>query len=111
MERWIDSDSDGQVTDKAVDSALEPDSEEFTRLAEPFGPGLARPSRLPPAERPPALFLAACESQERTCQYVRGEGRAGNAIEKLVSRLRNKVDREEPSLIHTRRGFGYWLGG
>ncbi|MFE2712360.1 helix-turn-helix domain-containing protein [Streptomyces mirabilis] len=39
-----------------------------------------------------------------------GEGRADNAIEKLVSRLRHKVDRESPVLIHTRRGFGYWLG-
>ena len=30
--------------------------------------------------------------------------------EKLVSRLRRKVDRDAPGLIHTRRGFGYWLG-
>jgi two-component system OmpR family response regulator len=34
-----------------------------------------------------------------------------NAIEKLISRLRHKVDEEDPALIHTRRGFGYWLGG
>ncbi|GLV78224.1 DNA-binding response regulator [Streptomyces hygroscopicus subsp. hygroscopicus] len=33
-----------------------------------------------------------------------------NAIEKLVSRLRHKVDEAGPALIHTRRGFGYWLG-
>ncbi|MEU4896602.1 response regulator transcription factor [Streptomyces sp. NPDC044780] len=33
-----------------------------------------------------------------------------NAIEKLVSRLRHKVDGAGPALIHTRRGFGYWLG-
>ena len=33
-----------------------------------------------------------------------------NAIEKLISRLRHKVDGEAPALIHTRRGFGYWLG-
>ncbi|WP_055550682.1 response regulator transcription factor [Streptomyces sp. NBRC 110028] len=33
-----------------------------------------------------------------------------NAIEKLISRLRHKVDEDGPALIHTRRGFGYWLG-
>ncbi|WP_063735066.1 response regulator transcription factor [Streptomyces sp. RTd22] len=33
-----------------------------------------------------------------------------NAIEKLISRLRHKVDEAEPALIHTRRGFGYCLG-
>ncbi|MGW1530321.1 response regulator transcription factor [Streptomyces sp. NPDC002159] len=33
-----------------------------------------------------------------------------NAVEKLVSRLRHKVDASGPALIHTRRGFGYWLG-
>jgi DNA-binding response OmpR family regulator len=49
-------------------------------------------------------------SKEQIGRYVWGEGRADNAIEKLVSRLRRKVDREEPPLIHTRRGFGYWLG-
>jgi hypothetical protein len=33
-------------------------------------------------------------------------------LEKLVSRLRRKADGDatEPTLIHTRRGFGYWLG-
>lgn len=33
-----------------------------------------------------------------------------NAVEKLISRLRHKVDASGPALIHTRRGFGYWLG-
>jgi len=50
-------------------------------------------------------------SKEQIGRYVWGEGRADNAIEKLVSRLRSKVDQEQPSLIHNRRGFGYWLGG
>ncbi|WP_328499168.1 response regulator transcription factor [Streptomyces sp. NBC_00414] len=52
-------------------------------------------------------------SKEQICRHVWGETRAGNAIEKLVSRLRHKVDqvdREQPPLIHTRRGFGYRLG-
>jgi two-component system, OmpR family, response regulator len=49
-------------------------------------------------------------SKEQISRHVWGEFRADNAIEKLVSRLRRKVDREEPALIHTRRGFGYWLG-
>ncbi|MEV7089100.1 response regulator transcription factor [Streptomyces sp. NPDC093085] len=49
-------------------------------------------------------------SKEQICRHVWGEDRAGNAIEKLVSRLRRKVDQEDPPLIHTRKGFGYWLG-
>ncbi|MFE2941295.1 response regulator transcription factor [Streptomyces sp. NPDC059255] len=49
-------------------------------------------------------------SKEQICRHVWGEGRADNAIEKLVSRLRRKVDQEGPPLIHTRKGFGYWLG-
>jgi len=51
-------------------------------------------------------------SKEQISRHVWGEFRADNAIEKLVSRLRHKVDLEadEPALIHTRRGFGYWLG-
>jgi DNA-binding response OmpR family regulator len=29
----------------------------------------------------------------------------------LVNHLRNKIDKEfEPSLIHSRRGVGYWAG-
>lgn len=49
-------------------------------------------------------------SKEQICRHVWGDARAGNAIEKLVSRLRHKVDQEHPPLIHTRRGFGYRLG-
>ena len=49
-------------------------------------------------------------SKEQIGRYVWGDFRGGNAIEQLVSRLRRKVDREAPVLIHTRRGFGYWLG-
>ena len=49
-------------------------------------------------------------SKEQISGRVWGEYRANPAIEKLVSRLRRKVDQEQPALIHTRRGFGYWLG-
>ncbi|NYI03518.1 response regulator transcription factor [Allostreptomyces psammosilenae] len=49
-------------------------------------------------------------SKEQISRSVWGESRADNAIEKLVSRLRRKVDRDGPPLIHNRRGFGYWLG-
>lgn len=49
-------------------------------------------------------------SKEQIGRYVWGDHRGDNAIEQLVSRLRRKVDRDGPSLIHTRRGFGYWLG-
>lgn len=49
-------------------------------------------------------------SKEQISRHVWGEFRAHGAIEKLVARLRRKVDHEEPALIHTRRGFGYWLG-
>nr|WP_206326836.1 response regulator transcription factor [Streptomyces sp. S3(2020)] len=53
-------------------------------------------------------------SKEQIGRYVwgdsRGDSRGDNAIEQLVSRLRRKVDRDAPALIHTRRGFGYWLG-
>lgn len=49
-------------------------------------------------------------SKEQISSCVWGEVRASEAIEKLVSRLRHKVDEEGPALIHTRRGFGYWLG-
>ncbi|MFJ3670031.1 response regulator transcription factor [Streptomyces sp. NPDC090106] len=57
------------------------------------------------------LANAGCVlSKEQISRHVWGEFRGHQAIEKLVSRLRHKVDREEPALIHTRRGFGYWLG-
>lgn len=49
-------------------------------------------------------------SKEQVAWQVWGESRAGGAIERLVSRLRRKVNRTAPALIHTRRGFGYWLG-
>ncbi|SDP28888.1 DNA-binding response regulator, OmpR family, contains REC and winged-helix (wHTH) domain [Streptomyces sp. cf386] len=49
-------------------------------------------------------------SKEQIGRYVWGDHRGDNAIEQLVSRLRRKVDRDGPALIHTRRGFGYWLG-
>ncbi|MGR3874858.1 response regulator transcription factor [Streptomyces graminifolii] len=49
-------------------------------------------------------------SKDQISRYVWGDFRGGNAMEQLVSRLRRKVDQEGPALIHTRRGFGYWLG-
>ncbi|MGW7426546.1 response regulator transcription factor [Streptomyces sp. NPDC054813] len=49
-------------------------------------------------------------SKEQIGRYVWGEFRGDNAIEQLVSRLRRKVNPGGPALIHTRRGFGYWLG-
>jgi DNA-binding response OmpR family regulator len=49
-------------------------------------------------------------SKEQIGRHVWGDHHGDNAIEQLVSRLRRKVDREAPVLIHTRRGFGYWLG-
>ncbi|MER5216301.1 response regulator transcription factor [Streptomyces sp. NPDC002838] len=49
-------------------------------------------------------------TKEQIGRYVWGDFRGDNAIEQLISRLRRKVDRDAPALIHTRRGFGYWLG-
>ncbi|WP_342342138.1 response regulator transcription factor [Streptomyces prasinopilosus] len=49
-------------------------------------------------------------SKEQISRHVWGGYRADPAIEKLVSRLRRKVDEEHPALIRTRRGFGYRLG-
>ncbi|WP_406473000.1 response regulator transcription factor [Streptomyces platensis] len=51
-------------------------------------------------------------SKEQISRNVWGEDRARteNTIESVISRLRRKVDREAPPLIHTRKGFGYWLG-
>ncbi|WP_435108570.1 response regulator transcription factor [Nocardiopsis synnemataformans] len=48
-------------------------------------------------------------SKEHIADHLWGEFRGDNAIERLVSRLRRKVDGDEPSLIHTHRGFGYAL--
>jgi DNA-binding response OmpR family regulator len=74
----------------------------------------ARPLCLTPAEyRLLRYLLANAErvlSKEQIGRHVWGEYRAHGAIEKLVARLRRKTDQEEPALIHTRRGFGYWLG-
>ncbi|MER6156393.1 response regulator transcription factor [Streptomyces sp. NPDC001868] len=73
-----------------------------------------RPLCLTPAEyRLLRHLLANAErvlSKEQISRHVWGEYRAHGAIEKLVARLRRKIDQEEPALIHTRRGFGYWLG-
>lgn len=49
-------------------------------------------------------------SKEQIGRHLWGDFRGDNAIERLVSRLRRKVDGASPALIHTRRGFGYWLG-
>ncbi|MER5478655.1 response regulator transcription factor [Streptomyces sp. NPDC002734] len=49
-------------------------------------------------------------SKEQLAWQVWGESRPANTVERLMSRLRVTVDRAEPALIHTRRGFGYWLG-
>ncbi|SDK48187.1 DNA-binding response regulator, OmpR family, contains REC and winged-helix (wHTH) domain [Nocardioides sp. YR527] len=55
--------------------------------------------------RNPGLVL----SKEQIAARVWGNSRDDNAIERLVSRLRSKVDREDPALIRTQRGFGYSL--
>ncbi|ULR48242.1 response regulator transcription factor [Streptomyces deccanensis] len=74
----------------------------------------SRPLGLTPAEyRLLRHLLANAEhvlSKEQIGRHVWGEYRAHGAIEKLVARLRRKIDQERPALIHTRRGFGYWLG-
>nr|GID81373.1 DNA-binding response regulator [Actinoplanes derwentensis] len=49
-------------------------------------------------------------SKEQLSRSVWGESRGDNAIERLISRLRQKVDLAGPPLIHTKRGFGYRLG-
>ncbi|MEU6372817.1 response regulator transcription factor [Streptomyces sp. NPDC046909] len=74
-----------------------------------------RPLDLTPAEYRLLRHLLANAgrvlSKEQISRHVWGEFRGHQAIEKLVSRLRHKVDQEGAALIHTRRGFGYWLGG
>ena len=73
-----------------------------------------RPLELTPAEhRLLRHLLVNAEqvlSKEQLAWQVWGEARGDNAIERLVSRLRRKVDEDGPELIHTRRGFGYWVG-
>lgn len=72
-----------------------------------------RPLGLTPAEyrllRHLLVNAGQVLSKEQISRHVWSDARASEAIEKLVSRLRLKVDREEPALIHTRRGFGYVL--
>ncbi|MFK0280890.1 winged helix-turn-helix domain-containing protein [Streptomyces sp. NPDC090499] len=74
----------------------------------------SRPLGLTPAEYRLLSHLldkAECVvSKEQISQQVWGDFRASEAIEKLVSRLRRKVDQGETPLIHTSRGFGYWFG-
>ncbi|MER5936884.1 MULTISPECIES: response regulator transcription factor [unclassified Streptomyces] len=49
-------------------------------------------------------------SKEQIGRHVWDDPPTDGAIERLVSRLRRKVNGERTALIHTRRGFGYWLG-
>ncbi|MFG2548544.1 response regulator transcription factor [Streptomyces sp. NPDC048581] len=50
-------------------------------------------------------------SKEQIGRHVWDDTPTDGAIDRLVSRLRRKVNGEQAALIHTRRGFGYWLGG
>ncbi|MFJ7072860.1 response regulator transcription factor [Streptomyces sp. NPDC098781] len=49
-------------------------------------------------------------SKEQIGRHVWADPPTDSAIERLVSRLRRKVNGDQAALIHTRRGFGYWLG-
>ncbi|AZQ34347.1 response regulator transcription factor [Streptomyces cyaneochromogenes] len=49
-------------------------------------------------------------SKEQIGRHVWDDPPTDGAIDRLVSRLRRKVNAEQAALIHTRRGFGYWLG-
>lgn len=49
-------------------------------------------------------------SKEQIGRHVWDDPPTDSAIERLVSRLRRKVNDGQTALIHTRRGFGYWLG-
>ena len=49
-------------------------------------------------------------SKEQIGRHVWDDPPTDGAVERLVSRLRRKVNGEQSPLIHTRRGFGYWLG-
>ncbi|MFE7980151.1 response regulator transcription factor [Streptomyces shenzhenensis] len=73
-----------------------------------------RPLDLTPAEyrllRHLLVHARKVLSKEQISRHVWGERRGDNAIEQLVSRLRRKLHQEGPALLHTRRGFGYWLG-
>jgi two-component system OmpR family response regulator len=74
----------------------------------------ARPLDLTPAEyrllRHLLVNAGQVLSKEQISRHVWNDARATEAIEKLVSRLRQKVDQEDIALIHTRRGFGYVFG-
>ncbi|MEW1718190.1 response regulator transcription factor [Streptomyces sp. NPDC093109] len=74
----------------------------------------SRPLDLTPAEyrllRYMLVNAGQVLSKEQISRHVWGDLRADEAIEKLVSRLRQKVAQEGPALIHTRRGFGYTVG-
>jgi two-component system OmpR family response regulator len=48
-------------------------------------------------------------SKDQIMDHVWGHRFDQGVVEKLVSRLRAKVDMQEPRLIHTIRGFGYSL--
>ncbi|WP_306209175.1 response regulator transcription factor [Actinoplanes sp. RD1] len=48
-------------------------------------------------------------SKEQLSRQVWGDARQDATIERLVSRLRQKVDESGSTLIHTHRGFGYRL--
>lgn len=49
-------------------------------------------------------------SKEQIGRHVWNDPPTDGAIDRLVSRLRRKVNGEQVPLVHTRRGFGYWLG-
>jgi DNA-binding response OmpR family regulator len=72
-----------------------------------------RQLRLSPAEyrllRKLARNAGSVLSKEQIAIHIWGGPRDDNTIERLVSRLRSKVDAEPPALIRTQRGFGYTL--
>ncbi|MFE0802775.1 response regulator transcription factor [Streptomyces sp. NPDC058812] len=108
-------------------------AERLVRAAEPAGPApalryddlvldeasrRARRGRRPIALTPSEYRLLRCLlqhaervlSKEQLGRHVWSDLPTSGAVERLVSRLRRKVDEEGDTLIHTRRGFGYWLG-
>ncbi|MFF4780742.1 response regulator transcription factor [Streptomyces griseorubiginosus] len=93
----------GAATSGYADLVLDDATCQARRGAQPLG--------LTPAEYRLLRYLVAnaecVVSKEQISQHVWGDFRASEAIDKLVSRLRQKVSREEPALIHTSRGFGY----
>ncbi|GIE90177.1 response regulator transcription factor [Actinoplanes regularis] len=74
-----------------------------------------RPLGLTPAEyrllRHLMLNAGRILSKDQLAWQVWSESRGVNAIERLVSRVRRKVDDTSPPLIRTHRGFGYLLTG